>query len=140
MKTSNKLYCFAILLLAGIGSVLIYSRTKKKTAPQDPKSAEIEIEQIEGPLNLVEIVSYFRNLNLKKGVDTPFIADCSFDSIRKLIEELREECPLIEGYKGLLLGVETNGRGQKFFKLINSLGWSEDLTKIMDNECMVILE
>ncbi len=121
------------VVVSGTAAALLYLRRKKYT-----KQIEAATEQIEDELQLEDIVSYFRTLNLNSEIDTPFIAQNDSELINKLHKGLISPKP---GYHLLMIGV-LNKETKKLTncKFIYSLGWSKKLMEIINSQSIVILE
>lgn len=115
-----------------IGILAYYKRVELK------KKLQSASEIIDSELQMEDIVSYLRCLNLDTKEDTPFMADCNSKKVKKITHGCLEPKP---GYKLIMVGV-FNDKSNKIthYKFIYAHSWSEKLTQTMGEDSFVVLK
>jgi len=75
----------------------VYYKRQQRLLAQ-PKVIPVTLES---ELKMMDIVGYFRSLEIRKGEDIPFMANLRCDSVSQM---LAIHCEIPEGYQALLLG------------------------------------
>lgn len=120
-----------VLIIGGIALVgVAYYSYKRRQAKKNVSKEELinslvsnmDAERIDS-LELSDVVNYFKGLQLKKGVDVPFIATTTKDGVKSyLLASYNEETDKI-----------SNG------KLITPDTIKDDLMKVIGNDSFVVL-
>jgi len=98
MKMNTGLWIAIAALAAGAG----FYFAKKKKEERTVDISTINKETINGCLNYDDVISWFKNFQLKKGEDTPFIAQ-SFENL--FDQHVKGQETLVkDGYVTILLG------------------------------------
>lgn len=122
----------ALCAVAGAAGTLAYVRRSELR-----KSLIASTEQIDGELQMDDIVAFFRCLNLNKDVDTPFLANGDSSEFKKLTKGL---LPPRDGYRMLMLGVFNSQKDEiTTHKFIYCAKLSQEIMETMGNNPFVVL-
>lgn len=131
-----KFIFFAILAICIIGYI-VYNRKQKRKIKLTPQNTPTTT--IEGELPFSDVIAYFKNCNLKKGEDTPFICRESART-KEIFNIYYPEFELV-GYKWLFIGAFNETTEEiKHYKVIYAKGFDAKLEDIFANEDLVVLE
>lgn len=115
-----------------IAAIALLSKQGKKKSPIEnakfPSLKDIPVEDVDN-LAMKDVIFYFKSLNLKKGIHSPFIAKASaFEELKTFVG-------------GFILGVfkEQNGLIENV-KVIKPKTTDNDLLSVLGNEKIVILQ
>ncbi len=125
---SNTLLILGGIALVGIGYYSYKRKKAKETVSKEMRIGELlnlhseEIEKVE-KLSLLDVVNYFKGLQLKKGIDVPFVG-----------KDINESMTIY------ILGTYNEEKQElNNLKVISPDSVDEDLLKVVGNEKLVVL-
>ena len=137
------MFDFSIEILGGIvggvvgASVALYI-TKKKAEKKTLDVSEFPNETIEVELAMTDVVGWFQQKMLQKGVHSPFVAQGNevFEHILTPESSIKKE-----GYDTTFMGVYNEQTEEiEDFKIVFSKGRDKELQKMFGDKNLVVLE
>ena len=127
---------FKTLFIIGLAIVIAIYISKKKSSPNKPKEVKYTTSTIEGELKMMDVVSYFKSLDLSQDKDTPFIAKGSHEMFKHYFNIEIEK----EGYLTFVLGTyEEKIEELQHVKILFCKDIDSQLKDVLGNETFVVL-
>ena len=114
----------------------MYKKGRKSVVPQIDGSLDgIKPEEVD-KLNMSDVVAYFRDLQLKKGVDVPFIANAEAPQVRDILKNVSYPAT---GTTFVLGSLNENTNNIENCRLIVAKEVGKDVVEAMGQDPLIVL-
>ena len=114
----------------------MYKKGRKSVVPQIDGSLDgIKPEEVD-KLNMSDVVAYFRGLQLKKGVDVPFIANAEAPQVRDILKNVSYPAT---GTTFILGSLNENTNNIENCRLIVAKEVGKDVVEAMGQDPLIVL-
>ena len=114
----------------------MYKKGRKSVVPQiDGSLDSIKPEEVD-KLNMSDVVAYFRGLQLKKGVDVPFIANAEAPQVRDILKNVSYPAT---GTTFILGSLNENTNNIENCRLIVAKEVGKDVVEAMGQDPLIVL-